>query len=496
MVVAVALERMPASALQTVVPVATKISGSVAVQSPDGVHHEVVTSRLLRSGDTILTGPHSLASIDLADVGKVTIGPVSGALAQLTGSQLSVQLTSGLICVESQTTAVSVTLGAMRVWATAAPAIFSVKAGDESTVAVYRGNVAYTMHGAGLGTLHTGEAAVTMNEQSSTPASLASVNSKFASLHCPDQASIKEALNASTTPTAADAPAPPSGHGGGILGWLLGFAAIAAAAGGHGGSAGNAATTPSGQTGPGPSLSPSPSTSASATASPTPSSTATATSTPVPTSSPTPTPSPTPSSTSTSSPPTISVDPGSLSFSRAGGDAQNFRAEDPASRNYSATSSNLEVATVSLQDEHAHHATFSVKPAGQGTATISVADDAGGRGFVNIRVGSGDSLSMSSRSLACALTASANTLVFTGSMASQRLSAADSCSQSALHARSSDTRVATVNAGVSIGTVQYFLVIARSEGSAALTISDDRGAVVMVRVIVTVGPSRRLRSQR
>lgn len=485
-----------ASATQAIVPVATKLSGSVTVQTSDGAQHEVITSKLLHSGDIVSTGPDSLAVVDLADVGRVLIGPASAARTQTLASGLSVQITSGLLCLESKTPTVSVNAGALKVEATDASTIFDLVRTDNATkIAVYRGTVGLIMNGTSAGMLRAGEAAISSHDGAPTQATLTSVNADFAALHCPDEAVVEEAMTAGTASSESAAPAA-SGHGGGILGWLLGIAAIAVAAGSHSGGGTNAGDTSAAQ--------PLPSASASPGPSPTPTATATPSSTPTPTPTPSLTPTPTPTPSPTPSPRTISVTPGSLSFSSNVEPAQNFDAHDPASHNYSASSSNLGVATVSLQGHHDHTATFSVTPVGNGSATISVTDDAGGEGQVTVTVGS-SGLSATFRQAMiptsqanprppllqgepqagrCSLTVGATNLVFGDRMRSQLVSVSEPCYTGALHARSSDAAVVGVDPALGAGPTRTFLVTARSPGNATLTISDDQGSVQVIQVVV------------
>ena len=463
---------IPASAMQTVVPVASKVTGSVTVQTSRGLHLDVVKSRLLHSGDTVFTGPNSLASIDLADVGRVIVGPSSNALTRLAGSGLSVQISSGLLCVESQTAAVAVSVGALRVSAATAPTIFNVvRTGGATTVAVYQGSIALAMHGSKAGALQTGQATISSNDEAPTPVALATVNSTFSSLHCPDDGVVKEALKAGDTPAAAAATAPSGGHGGGLLGWILGIAAIAAAGASHGGGAASTAALPPSQDLPSPSTSPGPS----------------STPTVKPTSTPTSSPTPSPTSTSTSSPDTISVDPASLSFSSTDSDPKSFKAEDAAARNYFASSSNPEVATVLLDDQHGHEARFDVAPGGVGSATITVSDDAGHRGTVSVSVASGDLVLSSHHPTTCALVVSANNLVFAGTMSSQRVLVSAPCKRGIVRARSSNVAVASIDPPSTTSSVQGFIVTARSAGSAVLLLSADLGTLQIIRVTV-LGP--------
>ncbi|HEV2038044.1 MAG TPA: hypothetical protein VGQ96_05490 [Candidatus Eremiobacteraceae bacterium] len=97
---AVALLPGIAVATQPIPPVATKISGSVSVLTPDGARHEVIASKILHSGDVVSTGPNSLAQVELADVGRVIVGPSSATSARTTGTSLSLQISSGLLCLQ------------------------------------------------------------------------------------------------------------------------------------------------------------------------------------------------------------------------------------------------------------------------------------------------------------------------------------------------------------------------------------------------------------
>ncbi|MBV8670300.1 MAG: hypothetical protein JO098_00930, partial [Candidatus Eremiobacteraeota bacterium] len=72
----------PASAL----PVVTNVSGTVVVRSANGVSRDVISTRIMHPGDTLVTGVDSLALVSLADTGSVRLGPGSTASAASTAS--------------------------------------------------------------------------------------------------------------------------------------------------------------------------------------------------------------------------------------------------------------------------------------------------------------------------------------------------------------------------------------------------------------------------
>jgi hypothetical protein len=182
-----------------------------------------------------------------------------------------------------------------------------------------------------------------------------------------------------------------------------------------------------------------------------------------------------------------------LEFSGAGDGPQDFQAEDPASRHYSALSSNPGVATVSLDRQDGHEARFTVSPAGEGSAMINVSDEAGGRRTVSVNVGSGDIAWISKHSkTGCSLTVSTRNLVFTGTMGSQSVSVSEPCYKGIIRAQSSNGAVATIEPSSAASLTRSFLVTARSVGSTTLVISDGRGGLQIIRVHVIGGQPARV----
>src|ERR1700736_2359407 len=93
--------------------VATNLSGSVFVQSPSGTQRDLVSTQVLHSGDVVTTGDNSLAVIMLADVGKVTLGPTTSVTTFTKGTDLSLELGAGMLCVQTDKPGVSVNAGSM-----------------------------------------------------------------------------------------------------------------------------------------------------------------------------------------------------------------------------------------------------------------------------------------------------------------------------------------------------------------------------------------------
>ena len=299
------------------VPVVTKISGSLTVRSTGGEAHDVGLLQVLRAGDVVTTGALSSSEVTLEGIARVLLGAQTSVqvFTPLTG--LSLQLTAGTACVQTDGGTLTISTNGMTVTAQGAAVDFDIVAGAPGTTVAVAGGSVGTMTKAGLATLHEGDAlAVDAAGTHREPASL--LGATFAM--CPP----KRVAQATPSPTAEPQPSPtmaPSGGGGGFLGILLGLLAIGAAVGHGGGGGGN----------------------------PTP---------------PPPTPGP------------IQLNPSSLTFSSAAAPAQTFSASES---NYTgplnASSDNTGVATVSPASGTGPNVTFTVTPRGIGQAHISVTDN-------------------------------------------------------------------------------------------------------------------------
>src|ERR1700680_2092804 len=97
------------------VPVVTNVSGAVVVRSAGGTSRDVLNSRIVHAGDTLVTGVNSLAVLSLADVGTIRLGPGSTARALATASSLSLGLDAGSMCAQAQTRAITIHGGSLAV---------------------------------------------------------------------------------------------------------------------------------------------------------------------------------------------------------------------------------------------------------------------------------------------------------------------------------------------------------------------------------------------
>ncbi len=406
------------------VPVVTNISGAVVVRTGGGVSHDVLASRIVHSGDTLVTGVDSLAALSLADVGKIQLGPGSTATASATATSLGMSLDSGSLCAQAQSPAISVKAGPLSIAAGDETAIFSLLRTPESTtIAVYQGQISTTLSGKNSIALHAGEAAVSSHNGSPVQVPIETVQPSFAALKCPDDAIIARAV-----PSAAPAPSGGShgGGGGGFIGILLGLGAIAALAGGHGGGGGGSSP---------------------------------------------------PTSPPTIGPGVLSVNQPSLSFIVDGASQQFTATESGYTGPINAVSANTGVATVTPASGAGPSVTFTVTPTGSsGTSTtITVTDNHGGSKTVSVSVAAAGTLTVSTPSLS-----------FLVGGSTQTFTASESGYGGAINASSDKNSVATVTpaSGSGPGPVT-FTVTPGASGSANITVTDDHGGSKIVSITVT-----------
>lgn len=498
------------------VPVVTNLSGAVSVRGHDGVSRDVLSSRLIHSGDTLMTGVDSLALVNLADVGSVRIGPASSATASVSANSLLVNITSGSACAQALSRGVTVGAGRLTFAAGDQTAIFSLlHSSNSTTIAVYQGSMTARLgglHAAKPVTFTAGQAAVSSGDGALQQVALGSVQPSFAALKCPDDDVIARVV---PTPTPSEASS--GGHGGGaggILAALLGLGAIAAAAGGHGGGGGGGGGTP--PTAP-PSIPPgtlttNPGSLSFLVAGPAQTFTAsestysgpinaTSNDTSVVTVSPASSPGPGPvtftvtpvghasgsttisvtdnhggsqSVSITVTPPgDVSVNPGSLMFVLPAG-SQIFKASEASYTGpITAVSNDQTVATVSGSGNGPGPVTFTVSPVGAGTTTIKVTGG-GAPATVDITV-------------IGPLTTDKGTLTFLGTTNSQNFKATDPGYTGALSAVSGDTTVATVSPASGGGPQVTFTVTPIAAGNTTITVSDTFGGSATVSVSVSTG---------
>lgn len=380
------------------VMVATNTSGRVTVQSANGVRRNIVSTQVLHSGDSLSTADNSLATVQLADVGKVKLGPTTTATTYSRSGELDVHLASGSMCVQSEQPAVSIYAGGVSLAAANPSTIFDLEQNTGDTkVAVYQGSVTATTPGNPPKQLPAGTAAAAAPGGTVHSISLASINVDFAGLDCPAPAVAEAALALGPAAPPAASGSSSGGGVGGIIAVLVGLGAIAAAA--HGGGGGSHSgpmpgpvfptSAPTGTPFPHPSSTPAPSITPSGLPTGTPPPTGVPSPTPFPTPTPVPTPTPLPTTTPLPTPtpfPTATATlaavaraPMSASVSSlvlgAVGAAQSVRiANASGTIRASASSSALLISPSSAPGPNA---SFTVVGRGPGQATVTFVDDGG-----------------------------------------------------------------------------------------------------------------------
>ncbi len=451
---AVVIAQSGVVAAETAFPVATNIAGSVAVQTANGSTEEVSSTRILRSGEAVITGVDSSAIVSLADVARVLLGSGTTLTTFSDGTTLSLQLVSGEVCVQSSRPKVSVVAGSLSLLPTDPSTIYDLSyAQNRTELLVYRGGVATKVNGAGPTMVKAGTAAAILNSGAPRPADVSAVNADFSALHCPDPSIVAQVI-----PQVASTESTSSTHGGsfaGILGVLAGLGAIAAAVGHSGG--GSTATTP-------------PTTSGSPTPVPSPSI--------LPTETPAPTPTPAPTASGD-----LFLSPSSLSFSAPLSPSQTFVARDHGTRSFSANSSDPLVAIVVEKNVHSHSATFSVSPVAPGTAMISVNDGADHSGNVSVTVDVGlSSAAQKPQAPLGQLVVQPKELVLSvGNRATFNVSEARYAGPFRI---TSSGFAADAMPSAGVGPTASFMMVGHAPGSATLTIADNHGETVTLQVSV------------
>jgi len=167
--------------------VATNLSGSAFVQSPGGSQRDLVSTQVLHSGDVVTTGDDSLAIIVPADVGRVTLGPTTTVTTYTKGTDLSMELGAGTLCVQTDKPTVSVNAGSVTLAAVDKSTTFDLEQNTGDTkLAVYKGTVRATAPDDSPLTLGAGTAAASSSGVSVHQIPPSSIAVDFAALNCPD----------------------------------------------------------------------------------------------------------------------------------------------------------------------------------------------------------------------------------------------------------------------------------------------------------------------
>jgi hypothetical protein len=165
---------------------ATNLSGSVSVQSPGGTQRDLVSTQILHSGDVVVTGDDSLAMIMLADVGTVTLGPTTTVTAFTQGTDLSMALGAGMLCVQTDKPGVSVSAGSVTLAAVDRSTAFNLEQNSGDTkLAVYKGSVRAATPDDNPIMLRAGAAAASSSGVAVHQIPLASIAVDFTALDCP-----------------------------------------------------------------------------------------------------------------------------------------------------------------------------------------------------------------------------------------------------------------------------------------------------------------------
>lgn len=227
----------------------------------------------------------------------------------------------------------------------------------------------------------------------------------------------------------------------------------------------------------------------------------------------------------------ISVTPATLQFANPFDPGQSFVASDSPPVDFTAFTSDPNVAVVNFAHGNARRSTFVVSPVGVGKAAITVFDSNGGQAVVSVGVGQSPlrlqaalmqrhpvtrapSPATSSRPpiaqpvaqpaarppaatapapvpsankppAASLLSVSTGAVMLSAGGAPASVSISELDYHGAFIATSSDPTVAAITADRSAGPNAIIHIIPRAAGSAMIRISDERGAVQTVRVIVS-----------
>ena len=498
------------------IPVVSRLAGSATITSSSGTSHELRSVEPLQPGSTLTTALDSIVSVHVEQVGQVQLGPQTKTSVSFRDGWLSFQMSGGALCVDSQSQNVSVNAGSFRLAVSSPSTIYDVLVdGEATTIAVFRGGIVVGGPHMSTKTIYAGGAATGLRNGALSDVAIGSVVQDFAKLKCPEASIISEVIPPTASPAASG-----GGHSGTIIATLLGLAAIAAAVG-HGGGSGNApANTPRGPItlsatslnlrvgGSNGAITVSESGYSGAFTVAASGCGGIATIAPS-------------SGTSFSVSPvaagncrisftddrgqiasllafvttgTMFISPQTMQLTGTG-NTSSFTVSDSSPTTFSATSSNLTVATVTLVASTPNAATFNVTGVLSGKAMITVADTLGGGGVVSVGVGQPPLVAQRHGSAAPqplpmpgqargTMLVNAQRLVFASTGISQALSVSEKSYQGVILAISSDPSVAAVGQVLGTGDVRTIVVISRSPGRAQIRITDDHGNQIIVAVTV------------
>ena len=221
------------------IPVVSRVVGFATVTMKSGASHELGSVEPLQSGATLTTAIDSIASVFLEQVGQVRLGPQTKASVSVVNGWLSFQMSSGSLCVISQSQDISVNTGNLLLAVSSPSTTYDVlQDGAATTIAVFSGGIVVGGPHTSTTTIYAGSAATQLGSGTLSDVPIGSVVGDFAKLKCPDADVISQVV-----PSPAPSPAASHGsHGATILYTLLGLGAIAAAAGHSGGGSGGAPT--------------------------------------------------------------------------------------------------------------------------------------------------------------------------------------------------------------------------------------------------------------
>jgi len=208
---------------------------------------------------------------------------------------------------------------------------------------------------------------------------------------------------------------------------------------------------------------------------------------------------------------TIAISPQTLQLSGIG-NASSFTVSDTSPTTFSAMSSDLTVATVTLVANTPNAATFNVTGVLNGKATITVTDTLGGAGKVSVGVGQSPLVArrhiasmhqpplhlpqmvptaVTTAPVSSQLDTNTPRLAFARAGMSQLINITEKGYTGVLSITSTDPNVASVGQVLGAGEVRTVVVTSRGAGRAQIRISDDHGGQLTITVTVWKAASLR-----